>query len=297
MIFVIIDSPPGFSVDTFAKNSLSAWQTKVMESTLVTCVISLSLLLLSLTQAGCASRSDHQAEVNPPSAGSDAPASDNPPANGDAEQNQSLTSPQDAADARTYFAKGVEAYKKNHDDEAVEALRQATQLDPNFAEAHYRLGLAYDAMQMEEESDEAYEAAVKAYKKILRREEQDAQAHFFLGLTYDKLGKEDEAVKAFKEAARHQPDDPAKLYELGLAHHKLAQYKEAVNALNKVLELDPDDFRASEALEKAQAGLARRAAFLKQQEKLQKQEQAKGKKSENANTNSQTNTSATPQAP
>jgi tetratricopeptide (TPR) repeat protein len=271
---------------------------EIMKPALFVYLALLCLFLLSSTQVGCASQNDNQTSADvTPSSSESSNINNSQVSNSDAEQNQSTTSPQDAADAQGYLAKGVEAYKKNRDEEAVEAFQQATRLDPDLAEAHYRLGLACDAMQMDEESDKAYERAANVYKKILRRGSKDAQAHFFLGLTYDKLGKEDEAVKAFKEAARHEPDDPIKLYELGLAHSKLAQYKEAVNAFNKALELDPDDFRSSEALEKAKAGLARREAFLKQQEKLDKQKQAKPKKSENTNINTNASTRATPKTP
>lgn len=178
-------------------------------------------------------------------------------------------------DARGYFEKGSEDYKRNRDRAAAEAFEQALRLQPEFPEVRLRLGLAYTALDRKEEAEMQFEAAVKQYKDLLRRQPEDADAHFNLGVAYDKLGKLDDALKAHKQAVRFAPDDSGKQYELGLALTKLAQYKEAVAALERAINLDPDNFRAVDALDRAKAGLARREAFLKQLEKAQQRKTEK----------------------
>jgi tetratricopeptide (TPR) repeat protein len=180
-----------------------------------------------------------------------------------------------SSEAQRYFDEGTVAYKANRDQEAVEAFQQAVRVQPDYPEAHLKLGLAFAALGQDDAADKEYQTAVAQYKNFTRRNPKDADAHFHLGLAHTKLGKHDEAVKAYREAVRLQPDDGDKQYELGLAHTKLAQYKEAVAALNKAIEIDPDNFRATDALERAQAGLGRREAFLKQQEKALKGQKAK----------------------
>lgn len=255
---------------------------------------SVCLLLLLLAQAGCASNKV-PADNSTPAAETTGAANDGGQAA--AETRQPTAS--EEADAQGFFKRGVEAYKQNRDAEAVEAFQQAVRLSPDFAEAHYRLGLAYDSLEQEKESDKAYEDAVSAYKKVIRKNPKDAEAHYQIGLTHDKLGKPEDAVKSLKEAAKHDPEDADKLYELALVHTKLAQFREAVSALNKVLEIDPDDYRAGEALEKAKAGMERRESFLKQQEKQDKLASAKSNKNANKNSNANTNAnvSATPKTP
>src|SRR5687768_15869463 len=77
-------------------------------------------------------------------ADANAPSADNTPATPDAaDASQSgATSAPAGGDAQAHFQRGMEAYRDDRDDEAVEAFREAARLDPDFAEAHYRLGLA-----------------------------------------------------------------------------------------------------------------------------------------------------------
>src|SRR5215207_2676070 len=99
-----------------------------------------------------------------------------------------------SGDAQALYEQGFAAYKANRDEEAVEKLRRAVELAPDFAEAHYRLGLAYNATKRREEADEAFEDAVKAFEKVTKREPKNSDAYYFLGLSYEHLGKYDEAV-------------------------------------------------------------------------------------------------------
>ena len=231
-----------------------------------------SLLVSALLLSGCNRRAadSNAANVN----GAATPA--------DGEQASSAPS----GDAQALYEQGLAAYKADRDEEAVEKLKQAVELAPEFAEAHYRLGLAYNATKQREEADKAFEAAVKAYEKVTKREPKNSDAYYFLGLSYEQLGKYDEAVKALKEAVKNSPEEnDDKYFELANAHFKIAQYDEAVKALNKVLELNPDNFPAQELLEQAKNGAQRVAEFRKRQEQLRRQQNANSN-ANNANANS-----------
>jgi len=241
--------------------------------------IAFAFALMSL--AGCSrGRQDEGTNTTAqPSASSEAAATPEP-------------APTFSGDARALFDRGREAYRQNRDAEAVEAFKEAVRLEPEFAEAHYRLGLAYHATGQKEESEKSFEAAAEAYEKVLKKEPKNSDAHFFLGLVLGRLGKYDDAVKAFKESIKHAPEESEdKYYELALAHYKVAQYKEAIDACKKALEIKPDFFQAEELLEKSKPGLARVEAFRKRQEELlKKQQKARG----NSNSNSTTNSNASP---
>lgn len=218
-------------------------------------VILHSLLVSALLLAGCKRGA-------PDSNAADANVAATPVADG-----QQQSSPAPSGDAQALYEEGLAAYKANRDAEAAEKLKQAVELSPDFAEAHYRLGLAYNATKQREEADKAFEGAVKAYEKVLKREPKNSDAHYFLGLSYEQLGKYDEAVKAHKEAVKNSPaENDDKYYALANAHFKIAQYDEAVKALNKVLEINPDNFPAQELLEQAKNGAKRVAEFRKRQE-------------------------------
>ena len=68
------------------------------------------------------------------------------------------------AEAKTLLVKGRELYQNDEDIQALETFQQALKLDPELAEAHFRLGLTYDALGQEQEAEGAYKKAVETYK-------------------------------------------------------------------------------------------------------------------------------------
>ncbi|MGH9955899.1 MAG: DUF2225 domain-containing protein [Pyrinomonadaceae bacterium] len=174
--------------------------------------------------------------------------------------------------ARISLEKGREHYRNDEDTQAIQAFQEAIKLDPDLAEAHFRLGLTYDALGQQQEAEEAYKKAVETYKKHLDSEENnnDAEAHYNLGQTYAGLHVYGEAVREYRQAVRLKPDDAAIYYDLGLALMRLAQYDEAVSAFSKSLEIDPENFRAEDARDEAKEGVRRIRTGKKHQEDLLK---------------------------
>lgn len=171
-------------------------------------------------------------------------------------------------------------------EKAVDALSQAVKLDPDLAEAHFNLGIAYSLLEKAEEekaitqvettptpkatkkgkketvvrtknSEKAFDNAVKAYKKIIAKNPKDDVAQFNLGRAYNKLNEDEDAMKALREAVKLKPEDSEYQIELGAIYIKLAQYEEAVAALKKAVSLDESNLQAQEMLEKAEAGRKR----------------------------------------
>jgi Flp pilus assembly protein TadD len=182
------------------------------------------------------------------------------------------------ARARDLLAKGKELYFNDQDTEAVQAFQEAVKLDPELAEAHFRLGLGYEALAKRDEAETEYKEAVEAYKKYLAQNEDDAEAHYDLGQTYANLGQYSEAIREYRVATKLREDDPDIYYDLGVAHTKLAQYDAAAVAFSKSLEIEPDNYRAQDGLDEAKEGIKRIRAGRKHQEDLlkkQKEEELK----------------------
>ena len=184
----------------------------------------------------------------------------------------------DQTQAKVLLEKGKELYVDDQDTEAVAAFQEAIKLDPNLAEAYFRLALGYEALNKREDAESQYKKAVDAYKKHLDGNPDDAEAHYNLGQSYANLGNYSEAIREYRQATRLKTDDPDIYYDLGVAHTKLAQYDAAAAAFSKSLEIDPDYYRAQDALDEAKQGIKRIRAGKKHQADLlkrQKEEELK----------------------
>lgn len=186
-------------------------------------------------------------------------------------------------DANTAFAEGNKFYDSNDTEKAIEAYKQAVKLDPDLAEAHFKLGVIYSLNEMEEESElevtvtptpaktakkeaekvkkkdseKAFEEAVKAYKKIVSKDAKNDIAYYNLGRSYNKLNDDKEAEKALRQAVKLKPEDSEYQTELGAILIKFAKYDEALGVLKKALNLDESNSQAQDLIEKAEAGKRR----------------------------------------
>jgi tetratricopeptide (TPR) repeat protein len=211
-------------------------------------------------------------------------------ANTSASADTASTTEGERSQARDYLDQGKEFYRTDQDEKAAEAFKQAIKLDPELAEAHFRLGLAYDAVGKEKEAEDAYKKAIEKYKKYLDANSKDAEAHYNIGQAYAGLHLYSEAVREYRQATRLKDDDADMYYDLGTALMKLAQYDEASAAFSKSLEIDPENYRAEDALAEAREGVQRIKAGKKHQEDLLKKQQ---KEDENKNANGDSSESTT----
>ena len=174
----------------------------------------------------------------------------------------------------TLLDKGKELYKNDQDSEAAKVFEQALAFDPDFAEAHFRLGLCYESMNKTEEADTEFKKAVESYNKYVNDNPEDAEAFYQFGQVYAALHQYSDAVRQYRQAIQLKDDDSDMYYDLGTALMRLAQYDEAVTAFSKSLEIDPENYRAEDALAEAQEGVKRIKAGRKHQEDLLKKQKA-----------------------
>lgn len=211
-------------------------------------------LLIALSGAGCWRSGSGDADTNANNAGESLPV---------------------YSDANQALADGTKFLDEGEINKAIDALDQAAKLNPDLAEAWFKLGIAYGLAEKRDEtiategvpsdetkkskpnSEKAFEKAVSAYKKVVDANPEDDVAFYNLGRAYNKLNKDEDAERALKQAVKIKPEDSEYQTELGAILIKLAQYQEAIGPLKKAVELDPENIRAQELLEDAEAGRRR----------------------------------------
>ena len=218
------------------------------------------ICLLLLAQAGCRRKSANQGNTS-----------------NSAVSDKNLGGAVDPTQARVFLEQGKDLYKKDEDQQALEAFQKAIKLDPDLAEAYFRLGLAHEALGDKHEAEEAYKKAVENYKKFITANPKDGEARYNLGQTYAGLHLYSEAVREYRQATHLKPDDGDIYFDLGSALTRLAQYDEAAGAFQKCLDIDPDNYRAQDSLDEAREGVQRIKTARKYQDTQLKKEENKKK--------------------
>ena len=125
-------------------------------------------------------------------------------------------------------------YKSNGQlDIAVTKFEQALVLAPEYAEAHYNLGVTLRELDKIEE-------AIKSYKKAISIKNAYPNAHFNLGNALLSLKQYDGAIKHFESTIAFNPKFAQAYNNLGLLYKRLGKNQEAGKNFDKALAIKPD---------------------------------------------------------
>ncbi len=171
----------------------------------------------------------------------------------------------------TLFYEGFALRELGHYDEAVKALKAASNSHRNYAEAWNALGLTYNLMRKSDEAEQAYmealrinpssskylnnlgfshfsrgkySMAVELYQKALASDPHNVQIHNNLGFAYGMLGHYPDAIAEFKQAGREE----VVYNNLGFLYYMLGHNDEAKVMYAKALEINPQFSKARKNL-------------------------------------------------
>ncbi|MDE0400683.1 MAG: tetratricopeptide repeat protein [Candidatus Poribacteria bacterium] len=103
----------------------------------------------------------------------------------------------------TYYGRGWTFFDEDQYDKAIDAFKNAINIEWQFKEAHCHLGVIYIKKK-------AYAEAIKVLKEAINIDKSFKEAHFNLSLAYLKLGRFKEAKNAANAALRIDPNyEPA----------------------------------------------------------------------------------------
>ena len=88
----------------------------------------------------------------------------------------------DGVDETTkWFQGGNNAGDKKEYDKAIECYQKAIEINPDFADAYYNMGIAY-------RHKENYDKAIECYQKVIEIDPEDADAYNNMGVAYCQKG-------------------------------------------------------------------------------------------------------------
>ncbi len=126
---------------------------------------------------------------------------------------------------------GISLYSLGKYDSAATALQTALRHDDNLLQAHYTLGLIYNAQGKEHDN------ALQSLSAVASADPDDPHVRYYLGQVRAKLGQSEEAIADFKEAIRLDPYNVSAFYGMANAHRRLGNDSDWRAALEKFNEL------------------------------------------------------------
>jgi tetratricopeptide (TPR) repeat protein/tRNA A-37 threonylcarbamoyl transferase component Bud32 len=120
-------------------------------------------------------------------------------------------------------------------DVSVKLLKQAIELDPDFALAHVELGVKYYIGGMRGEGEKHFEKALGLLDRLTSREQLWIRA-----LIEDWRGNREEGIRSYRTYLAQYPDDGAAWFRLGYAYMISSEPEAAIEAFGRVVEIDKD---------------------------------------------------------
>ena len=126
---------------------------------------------------------------------------------------------------------------------AIEAMREAMQIEPSRLEGRLNLGAAlYLAGQHEE--------ALTHLKYVLAFDAKNSMALLNLAACYDALGQLDDSIVMLEQLVAERPNWKDANYNLAVAYFKQKEYDKSADALRAELKLNPQNEAARALLNK-----------------------------------------------
>ena len=160
--------------------------------------------------------------VRPPTANTTAPANTS--------ASSSLAAPPVAKATELYYL-GRQRFDTGDVPAAIDAYLESVKLEPNSAEVHLNLGLAYLTLKKDKE-------AMKVFRDAVRLNPELAEAYYGLGFASFRANKHRDAMEAFKKAISLIPDMAKAHYGLALAYIELNKLDEMLQEYRILQRLD-----------------------------------------------------------
>jgi len=135
--------------------------------------------------------------------------------------------------AEAHFNLGVIDQALENLETAVACYKRAIAISPNYPDAYNNLGTSFYDLGQIEDSIESLEWAI-AYKRDF------PEAHYNLGRSLSDYGRVDAAIKSFKEAIKYNPDYVKAYFNLALSLKDIGDKEGFLKNIEKTLDIKPE---------------------------------------------------------
>ena len=157
---------------------------------------------------------------------------------------------------------GVAYFRRNQYPEAIQALRQAIELNPEVTpdypyHPYYDLGLVYLKQAK-------FDDAIICFEKAIELDPDQIRAYYSLGNTYIRQGTVQKGVELIRKyqnlkpymnlvsqleiAIQQNPDNPERWHQLGRVHVQYGRFEKAITSLEQSIKLNPNNWEVYNVL-------------------------------------------------
>jgi tetratricopeptide (TPR) repeat protein len=139
--------------------------------------------------------------------------------------------------AEAHFNLGVTMKILDDVSSAISSYKKAIEINPNYPDAHNNLGSCYKQIGKLKDAIESYEWAV-AYKRDFY------QAYNNLASVYSEIGKIDQALDNYESSLGINPKFIDAHFNLGILYKEIGRKQDSITSFKKVLEISPSNAEA-----------------------------------------------------
>jgi DNA-binding SARP family transcriptional activator len=140
------------------------------------------------------------------------------------------------------YLHAVRLYDSGQYREAILDLEDVVQIDPEYQDAAYLLGLCYANLNR-------YEEAAAHFGNLAELKPDDAKTWAALAYVYLNQGKLQKAAESYEKLAHLLPGDPEVWTDIGDIYRMMGDHQKAEQAYKKALEIDASDEEAAYELQ------------------------------------------------
>lgn len=128
----------------------------------------------------------------------------------------------------------AEANVKTELEKAADALNQAIQVKPDYAPAHYNLGLVYERQGRVKD-------AITKLEEVLSVDNKNVGVAFQLGILYYRNNEKDKSQNVFEQLVAFDPNYSNARWYLSALYEEKGRYDDALTQVSRVKEMNPEN--------------------------------------------------------